>query len=619
LTFSDPLIQGRKIRELSVQLTCTADPARNRLTWQTRINNQHPSFSVLACDYPNTYINQGEWDLLQPITSGVLLRDACRHGSHLASIYPAYTVDMPYFAACRPGRSGLNGFYTGIHDPEGCRKDIYSTTLPGAELGHIRYDYPAEGLGLAGNSFKLSGTAVWQLFSGDWYDATLIYRDFVHQDAAWLPDKTLDGRPDTPEWMREVPFWIMDWLPNGNPDKEPIPVSIRPEVPPGPRDWIDGPLELQKALEVPIGYHVYNWHWIPFNNDFPHYFPTEPGFKEGVQELQNQQIHVMPYINGRLWDVLDKRDQDYRFSTEALPHAAKHFDQTAMAESYASHEPDGQLCQLAVMCPSTAFWCRELESITTRLFNEVGVDAVYIDQVAAAAQVLCCDRTHPHLPGGGSWWNHSYAVLMDRLNQQKPADRAFVTECNAEPHAGSFDGFLTWQWIEANQVPAFPAIYAGKVAMLGRNTNGYKKKDIAYFKFHAAEQVLYGQQIGWINADVVRDAGKFPFLKKMVQLRWQYRRLFATGQLLRPPVVHADLDDVASFAGMGRPLAWNVFAMPSVLAGLWRQPDGQCVLMVFNTAGQPTCCVIDAIPAWLQSTTAKTLRLPDQPMRVSNR
>ena len=85
---------------------------------------------------------------------------------------------------------------------------------------------------------------------------------------------------------------------------------------------------------------------------------------------------------------------------------------------------------------------------------------------------------------------------------------------------------MTWQWIEPEQVPAFPLIYAGRVAMLGRNINGYKKKDMPYCRFHIAEQVLFGQQIGWINADVVNDPQKFPFLRKMVQLRWQYRELF---------------------------------------------------------------------------------------------
>jgi len=605
-----PLIDNRPADHFTLQLTALARPEQNRVAWLVDVLNQNPGLSVLSCDFPLLAFRQGDWDLFLPKTSGVLLRDATRHGSHLAAIYPAYTLSMPWYAIWQPGRSGLNGFYCGAHDPDGCRKDLSSTTLAGSASGRIRITCPGEGIGHGANSFSLPGQLVWQLFGGDWYDAALLYRAFVHGQADWLPDPALQGRPDSPDWFRDLPFWIMDWLPNGNPDKEPIPVSIRPETPPGPRDWIDLAIQLQKALGVPIGYHVYNWHHIPFNNDFPHYFPVEPGFADGVKELQANDVQVMPYINGRLWDTLDKRDQDFRFSNEALPHAAKHLDGSVMTESYASHEPDGRLCQLAVMCPSTWFWTRELQSITDRLFEEIGVKAVYIDQVAAAAQALCCDPNHNHLPGGGNWWNRSYQALMRVLNRTKPADRAFTTECNAEPHAGSFDGFLTWQWIEPEQVPAFPLIYAGRVAMLGRNINGYKKKDMPYCRFHIAEQVLFGQQIGWINADVVNDPQKFPFLRKMVQLRWQYRDLFNRGLPQRPPLVASDIPDTPSFAGMGRPPAWQVFAMPPVRAGLWLDSqNGKQVLFVINTADRETGCSVELprIPAngrWIHRETA---------------
>jgi hypothetical protein len=589
---SRPWLDHHPIEPFSVQITALARPALDRIEWQVTVLNQHPGISVLACDYPNLCFNDGRWDALTPKASGVLCRDACNHAGHLAAIYPAYTLAMQYYAIYRPDAADGNGLYLGIHDVEACRKDFFYTTLPGSQFGHIRFEYPAEGLGLGANSFQLPGPLVWQVFSGDWYDATTIYRGFVHSRANYLPDETRQGRPDSPDWFRELPFWIMDWLPNGNPDKEPIPVSIRPETPPGPRDWIDLPIRLREALGVPIGYHVYNWHWIPFNNDFPHYFPLEEGFAEGVGELQSAGVQVMPYINGRLWDLLDRRDEDYRFSREALPHATKHLDGSVMHESYASHEPDGRLCKLAAMCPSSWFWQQELERITQRLFHEVGVKAIYIDQVAAASQNLCCDPTHNHLPGGGSWWNKSYQRMMDRLNQVKPDDRAFTTECNAEPYAGSFDGYLTWQWIEGDQVPAFPQVYAGRVAMLGRNINGYKKKDVPYCKFHIAEQVLFGQQIGWINADIVDDARKFPFLKKMVRLRYQYRDLFAAGHLLRPPQVTSDLPELASFYGMGRPLFWPVFSLPRVVAGHWRHLDGRSVLFVINTADQAAVCSI---------------------------
>ena len=88
---------------------------------------------------------------------------------------------------------------------------------------------------------------------------------------------------------------------------------------------------------------------------------------------------------------------------------------------------------------------------------------------------------------------------MDAINAKKPDDKFYFSESNAEPYVKSFDGFLTWAWVYPNMVPFFPKVYAGHIAMLGRNTNGYKKKDRQYFRFHVGQAVMFGQQIGWIN------------------------------------------------------------------------------------------------------------------------
>ena len=595
LTFAEP-----KLREfmggIYVTVRCENIPEKNRMQWYVDVINDNPCVSVLSCDYPNVRIYGRGWNMLLPKASGVLSKNCCCQGDYLSASYPGFTIGMPFFAAYCCDAEENNGLYIGVHDPEGCRKDMHYLALPDSRSVKIRFEYPAQGFGCGANSFSLPGYMTWQLFTGDWYDAALIYRDFLRRYARWLAAPKDSGRPDSPQWFREIPFWIMDWMPNGNPDKEPVPVSVRPEKEPAGDDWINIPVRLRRALGVPVGYHIYNWHYIPFNNDFPHYFPAEEGFEEGVKKLQSEGIRVMPYINGRLWDILDKKGEDWRFSRDALPSAVKDDKGRLMTESYASHEPDGSLCRLAVMCPSTPRWRETLQQITDTLFKQVGVDAVYVDQVAAAQQSLCCDPGHNHFPGGGAWWTRSYQELMRRLNLGKPDQRAFTTECNGEPYAGSFDGFLTWHWIQAHQVPVFPVLYAGNIAMIGRNLNGYKKNDIPYFKFHIAEQLLFGQQIGWINSDVVNNEKKFPFLKKMVALRWDYRELFATGRPLRPPVIHTDASVIPSFAGMGRPIAWEVFGIEPVRSALWQDNKKErCVFFAVNTGDSKTKCEFNVL------------------------
>lgn len=100
--------------------------------------------------------------------------------------------------------------------------------------------------------------------------------------------------------------------------------------------------------------------------------------------MEQNGIHVMPYINGRIWDTKDRRDQDYQFSGKAMQGAVKKESGELSLETYASHEPDGSLVKLATMCPSSYVWKKTIEDIVKKLFSKCNVSAIYIDQVAAA-------------------------------------------------------------------------------------------------------------------------------------------------------------------------------------------------------------------------------------------
>ena len=43
---------------------------------------------------------------------------------------------------------------------------------------------------------------------------------------------------------------------------------------------------------------------------------------------------------------------------------------------------------------------------------------------------------------------------------------------------------------------------------------GSKGRTFPFLNYHVAEQVVFGQQIGWINADVVENPEKMGFLKE---------------------------------------------------------------------------------------------------------
>ena len=77
-----------------------------------------------------------------------------------------------------------------------------------------------------------------------------------------------NGRADTPGWMRELSAWTM----TGG----------------APGECVDRVKEFRRYLGLPVGFHWYNWHQIPFDNDYPHYFPPKQGFAEGAADCKQQ-------------------------------------------------------------------------------------------------------------------------------------------------------------------------------------------------------------------------------------------------------------------------------------------------------------------------------------------
>lgn len=549
---------------------------------KTQIKNNNPDFTVMYADYPHLVFEGSDYDAFLPKYGGIaeknIMTSDCSHKLEDMLSYPCgFHYTMQYFAFWNSNAS----LYTAVHDENGALKRFGFETNKEKSSVEFVCRYPAEGMGLGANSFSLAGEMVWQCFEDDWYDATLIYKDFVINNAKWLGEKY---RPDTPESFKNIPLWVMDWLPNlpGNPD--PLPESVRPkEENPDPERWIKRPIALKEKLGIPIGYHLYNWHKIPFNNDLPHYFPEKDGVKEGIKKLRENGISVMPYINAKLWDTLDKEDTDFEFSSKAKKWAAKKLDGSVYTEQHASHEKTGELCTLAMMCPTTEFWHDKISEVVGKLFYELGVDGVYMDQIAASMPRPCCDKDHDHAPGGGSWWVRGYEKMLKRLQKEKPAYGYLTTECNAESFAKHMDGFLTWVWLHSNSVPAFSAIYSNYVTMFGRNTNGKKADDTPFFKSNLAESFLYGQSLGWINPQVLSDPEKLDFLTKIAKLRYEKTKVFTHGTLLRPPSVTSDITDTCSEPAMS---FTEPYIVSYVKSGIWQREDGKCEIYVINTSTQ---------------------------------
>ena len=326
---------------------------------------------------------------------------------------------------------------------------------------------------------------------------------------------------------------------------------------------------------VPTGVHWYNWHQIPFDNSYPEYFPEKPGMKEVVSWMKSKGVLVMPYINARLWD------QDIPSFSNAVPAACKKEDgRSFYVERYGSGR------NLVPMCPVTKLWRDRVGSICERLINEIGVNAIYLDQVAAAHPAACHDRTHGHPLGGGAYWTEGYRELMKPIRDLavRKGGVALTTECTAEPYTDSFDAYLAWFARSAEDIPFLPAVYSGYTVYFSSPQDSHDSLDS--FCAMQGRDFLWGCQLGWNPPWILDTAheGHRAFTVRLCRERLAHKQFFLEGELM------GELPTPPGFPTVE--VNWHrkpsvSCRMPAVMGTVWRDAEGKrsCVCLV-NVSGE---------------------------------
>lgn len=561
------------LRGISVTATATADARSHAWRWRLHVQNESAEWSLMRVVFPQAGVaDLGERGaVFFPRGPGEVETNIWGRSFKYRGNYTDCWCSMQFMAAYRAGAQPT-GLYLATHDPRGSIKYVAVGSDPATRTVRLSYEHPAPNLSVAGNDFELSGEAVWQILRGDWFDAAQIYKAWVRREANWWPQLKGGERSDTPRWMRELNVWALSGVGDAGPDECVAQVKA-----------------FREFLGVPTGFHWYNWHAIPFDNDYPHYFPTKPNVAPAVADLKAAGVFVMPYINGRLWDTHDRGAEDFEFSTVALPATTKQEDCKPCLESYGTKETNGTPVRLAVMCPATPVWQQRVGDIVLRLLGEVGMSAVYIDQVAAAAPRLCMDATHGHPLGGGDWWVKGYGQMLTAIRRAMPPDTMLTTECNGEPFMRWFDGYLTWHWQHDGQVPAFPAVYGGAIQMFGRAYRGGETKDLA-LHMKAGQQFVFGEQLGWLDPGIMSEKENAEFFRALVRLRAKFNRYFSAGEMARPPQLLGDMPTVK--ADWQWEKDWWV-TTDAVLTGAWALPkEKRLVLLFVNASDQPVTATL---------------------------
>ncbi len=532
--------------------------------WRIRIENRSKRWAVHEVRYPIVALgplgeSTADDALAVPLGWGKLWQQPLERGATFYGRYPSGAMAMQF--ASYADRAG--GLYLATHDGQAWAKSFRFAPRSGAlEFRLIQYPEDAT---KPHSPVEFPYACTLAVHEGGWYGAAKKYRAWALKQF-WTRKGRVEDRDDIPQWLKDIAIWARC----GGSAKQAVP----------------GMLKFREFAGRPIVTHWYSWHVIPFDNDYPLYFPAKPGFKEAVAQLQAAGVRVKPYINGRLWD-----SENPSFEAEGKPYAAKDEQGRYYTEVYGSKVP------LSPMCPATKFWQQRVAGIVERLVTEYGVDGVYIDQVGAAAPKLCYDESHGHPLGGGGHWVAGYQkMLRDALQRIKRVspDKFLTTESEAEPYMNRFQAYLMCNSTGPDLIPLYSAVYSDRILTFGRYVGGSDLKHPPAYIGKTAQQFVFGAQLGWTDTTFLGDEWKkqAAYVRRLVDLRAAGQKYLAFGEMLRPLEPETPLPEIT--ADWGR--RGHAVTLPAVLNSVWRAKDGRVGAYFVSISEEPQKFVAEVDP-----------------------
>ena len=549
---------GDAVGALDVVVAVSAANDSGLTRWRLRLNNRSERYGLWEIRFPRIASIGPRGYVCVPRKWGTVY-EVPLAGSGYRARYPSGGAFGQLVCYWRE----QSGLYLGAHDGAAGVKEL-SVTADGADC--VRYElntFPGD-MGVPKPKRDLGYDVAVGAFRGDWFEAAKIYRQWAIRQF-WCRKGPIVSRDDMPQWFKEC---ALCFRPGG------VPAKVGPMLE-----------RLAAAFEMPAVCHWYSWHQIPFDNDYPEYFPVRPGFKEAVAQAQAVGARIMPYINGHLWDTDTKSWQ------------------VENGRSAAALRPDGGLYierwskqEHAAMCPHTQLWKRKMREIAVRLVGEYRVKGLYLDQIGAASPRLCFARDHGHPLGGGDFWSRGYDELLAELRAAAHAidpDFIMTTESHAEPYLAQLDGHLMCNLVGADQVPLYAAIYAGYTQTFGRHG---EVGNPAAFAMEHGQAFAFGSMMGRVNSEALLQPDKarlLAYLESLARLRRDYRDFMAFGEMLRPPCLGGGIPTVSA---QWKSKTRDHVRMPAIQCSAWRAPDGRIGLFFTNVADETVAFAHEFVP-----------------------
>lgn len=463
--------------------------------------------------------------------------------------YPSHNGGMQMMCM----RDGLNTLYYATHDAEASIKTFrikgaYQSAILSTEI------VPSEAwTPLSGGTFRLPWKTSVGLCNEGWEKAvTDWYRPFSFQ-TVW-GSKTFKARK-LPQWVLNADMWLRPHFTTKETDY-----------------WLT---EALNFFGAETACHWYRWHQIEYDVSYPEYFPPCKEFVPMMKKVQQMGSHVIPYINGRLWDPAS----DSYLQKNGKEASCRRADGTLYTEIYGSMVPN------TITCPSSEIWQQIILDLTHKIQFELGTNGVYIDQVGAAAGVPCWAKNHHHPLGGGSFWHNSYRSLIGKVRETLPVDNILITEDNSECFMDLFDVMLmvnSPQGDDSKQVPLYPLVYSDRMMV---NCFLYypltEKVNSMNFRMKNVVELLWGAQLGWVKPELImapEAQTEALFLREMVRFRRKQHDLIYGGRFIKEVIPLGDNPEL-HIPKLG--------TTPVVRGAFWIGEKGNKAILLVNIDDKP--------------------------------
>ena len=460
--------------------------------------------------------------------------------------YPSHASAMQFLVV----HNAEGAFYYGTEDRRGCGKTYSAQCTPTTVA--LSDAIPASAGWIADGTFRLPWVSVTGFTPKGWEDAVVRwYRPFTFT-TEW-GSKPLASR-NIPQWCYDADAWVRA-------------KHVTDQT-------YDAVRRAARYFGQGLGVHWYFWHHYPYDTHYPDYLPAQERFAGMVRDAQLLGARVTPYINGRLWDPAAdsyKRDRGYDASCRKP-------DGSLYTEIY----PTSKVLN-TVTCPSTDIWHRKIIGLVDSLQHAIGVNGIYIDQIAAAAPEPCWNEAHGHPVGGGDFWYDGYRRLIGEIRAHHLLeDRILTSEENAECYIDLFDMLLVVNTPheEDNCIirPVFPMVYSDRAvtSAFTYTPSEADKMSLGDFRYELAKALLWGSQIGWVDPVPLMSeqaVSEARFMKTLMDFRRSLHDVVYGGLFIRELTPAGD-NPIVKIPGFGDDA--------SVLAAEWRKPDGRKVYIVVN-------------------------------------